>query len=367
MNNSKKYYLLAGIALVNLINAGMVSAEETPTTPSTDQVIQTQTSIPVADSTRKVAENNSSSNPVSEVVITNPDTSEINENSVATRQDNLAVTKPESVMSSQTSTAVTQKPVVSYESHVQNIGWQAPVVEDATSGTTGQSKRIEAIKINIDSLLAGGVEYASNVATIGWQGYVYEGQVFGTTGLSKAIEAIKINLNGDLATAYDIYYRTQIAKFGWLGWAKNGEVSGSQNLSLRAEAFEIKLFKKGEVVTLPTTNTFISITKPLLSYQTHVQNIGWQAHVAEGQLAGTTGQSKRVEAIEMFLSSTQFGDIEYRAQVQGIGWQNYVSTSEIAGKVGQSKRLEAINMSLTGYLAQKYSIKYRVHVQGTGW
>ena len=33
-----------------------------------------------------------------------------------------------------------------------------------------------------------------------------------------------------------------------------------------------------------------------VKYQTHVQDIGWQTQVKDGEIAGTEGQSKRLEA-----------------------------------------------------------------------
>lgn len=38
---------------------------------------------------------------------------------------------------------------VSYQTHVQDIGWQAPVSNGMTAGTTGHAKRVEALKINL--------------------------------------------------------------------------------------------------------------------------------------------------------------------------------------------------------------------------
>ena len=35
-----------------------------------------------------------------------------------------------------------------------------------------------------------------------------------------------------------------------------------------------------------------------ISYSTHVQDIGWMNYVRNNELAGTTGQSKRLEAIK---------------------------------------------------------------------
>ena len=80
----------------------------------------------------------------------------------------------------------------------------------------------------------------------------------------------------------------------------------------------------------------------------HVQNIGWQNWVKNGEIAGTTGQSLRVEAIRIKLPNDLigFGDVEYQVHVQNIGWQNWVKNGEIAGTTGQSLRVEAIQIEL---------------------
>ena len=56
-----------------------------------------------------------------------------------------------------------------------------------------------------------------------------------------------------------------------------------------------------------------------LTYQAHVQDRGWMRPVSEGQVAGTTGQDRRLEAIII-----NFPDgIEYNVHVQDIGWQGW--------------------------------------------
>jgi hypothetical protein len=168
---------------------------------------------------------------------------------------------------------------VEYEAHVQSIGWQSPVTvtgdqTDVTNvteaGTTGQSKRIEALKITGTNLPAGAsIIYQTHVQSIGWQSAVTEtGNVAvdsapeaGTTGQSKRVEAVKITLAG-----------------------------------LPGYAVE---------------------------YQTHVQSIGWQAPVtvangtdiSDAAIAGTTGQSKRVEALKIEIVKT---DTEKQAEVAAI-------------------------------------------------
>ena len=40
--------------------------------------------------------------------------------------------------------------------------------------------------------------------------------------------------------------------------------------------------------------------------------------------------------------------ISYKAHVAGLGWMNTVSNGDVAGTTGQSRRLEAVQIWLTG-------------------
>jgi uncharacterized protein YjdB len=63
-------------------------------------------------------------------------------------------------------------------------------------------------------------------------------------------------------------------------------------------------------------------------------------------VAGTLGQSKRLEAIKIQLTGKvpPTMSIRYRANLQGVGWQGWVKDGEVAGTTGQSRRLEAIQI-----------------------
>ena len=139
-----------------------------------------------------------------------------------------------------------QKPTLTYSTQVQTKGWLKAVGEGQTSGTTGQSLRIEAIKINLNALPqgeTGGVAYSAHVQSIGWQKEVSDGAIAGTTGRSLRMEAIKIRLTGRNAQDYSISYRTHVQTKGWTPYVKNNEISGSVGEGLRIEAIEIKLVK----------------------------------------------------------------------------------------------------------------------------
>jgi hypothetical protein len=86
-----------------------------------------------------------------------------------------------------------------------------------------------------------------------------------------------------------------------------------------------------------------------VSYNAHVQDSGWQGYVSDNAIAGTTGQSKRMEAIKIKLYNAGSGvRICYQAHVQNQGWQGKVCDDQLAGTEGQSLRMEALTVELQG-------------------
>ncbi|MDU3280415.1 MAG: C39 family peptidase [Staphylococcus aureus] len=268
-------------------------------------------------------------------------------------------------------------PDINYQTHIQDIGWQGVVKNGEISGTSRRSLRLEGIKMNIsNSDLAGSVEYRTHVQEIGWQGYVKDNQLSGTSGKSLRLEAIQIRLTGEIANAYDVYYRVHIEDKGWLNWAKNSESAGSQSAAKRLESIQIKLVKKGEAAPEGNGKAFLigneakrpDEIKPTVNYQTHVQNIGWQGVVKNGEIAGTSGKNLQLEAIKINLSDAALaGNIEYSTHIQNIGWQDYKANGALSGTTGKNLQLEAIKIKLSGDVSRYYDVYYRVHIQNKGW
>lgn len=286
---------------------------------------------------------------------------------VQSSADNMIVSKESTREATNNISQVSNRPSIVYSTHVESYGWLDFVADGATSGTSGQSKRMEAIKVALqDSVYSGGVTYSTHVQSYGWLNPVSNGEVSGTSGQSKRLEAIKINLTGEIANHFDVYYRVHSQTFGWLGWAKNGQSAGTEGLSKRLEAIEIVLVEKGAAPPGSTEKSFIS--NPSVVYTTHVETYGWLGLVKDGKTSGTQGESKRLEAIKINLQNTAFtGAITYSTHVQGYGWLNNVSNGQISGTSGQSKRMEAIKISLTGDIAKYFDVYYRVHSQSYGW
>lgn len=146
---------------------------------------------------------------------------------------------------------------VEYRTHVQTFGWQGYVSNGATSGTTGQAKRLEGIQIQLSGQsYSGNIEYSTHVQTYGWQGYVSNGATSGTTGQAKRLEAIRIRLTGEMSKKYDIYYRVHSQTFGWMGWAKNGAAAGTSGYAKRLEGIQIKIVPKGSSAPGSTQNSY---------------------------------------------------------------------------------------------------------------
>lgn len=293
---------------------------------------------------------------------------------------------------------------ISYRTHVQTYGWQDFVTDGAVSGTTGKSKRLEGIEINVTGNDYLGVQYTTHCQSYGWLPWSANGEMNGTEGEAKRLEAIKLQLTGDFKDKYDIYYRVHAQSYGWLNWAKNGEPAGTAGYAKRLEGIQIVVVKKNETfnrqmkgITSQSEDAYIALPgpspvvraeatdalKPVIpgttttnvAYKTHVQTYGWQGWKYNGDMSGTSGKAKRLEGINIKLTNQQYpGAICYTTHVQSYGWQGklddvstWKSDGEMSGTKGEAKRLEAICICLTGDMAKKYDVYYRVHAQSYGW
>ena len=212
---------------------------------------------------------------------------------------------------------------VRYTSHVQSIGWQGWVQDGTPSGTSGKSKRLEGIRIQIQGNPNLGVRYTTHCQSYGWQRWSSNGEMSGTEGEAKRLEAIKIQLTGADASKYDIYYRVHAQSYGWLSWAKNGQAAGSAGHAKRLEAIQIVVVPKGEKpaenlagISSGNAKTYIyrtggenpeipGETVTNIFYKTHVQSLGWQGWKSNGGMSGTSGKAKRLEGIYITLSNKQ--------------------------------------------------------------
>ncbi|MBR3834026.1 MAG: hypothetical protein IKJ73_06890 [Lachnospiraceae bacterium] len=266
--------------------------------------------------------------------------------------------------------------VVSYYVHQEAYGDTIPVTNGGVAGNCGTNKRLEAFFVTRTSKdtsdIEGTIRYSAHSQNIGWTDWVSDGALAGSSGKSLRMEAIKIELTGELSEKFDVYYKTYMSNYGWLDWAKNGEISGTVGFSGVIEGVQILLVLKDSEYA-PSQGRYASLTKDnmnTITYSGHVEKYGDMAPVTNGALCGTTGESKRIEAIKIKLShgaNQIYGTLNYNVHVEKYGWMDKVTENKVAGTTGESKRLEAISISLSGDIATYCDVYYRVHCERFGW
>lgn len=169
-------------------------------------------------------------------------------------------------------------------------------------------------------------------------------------------------------------YKTQVQASAANNFAK-WKILGTPTLLVAGEGKTYATTYSGEVAYLRDWVSKRSAhlqkeygTVPTAKYQSHVASKGWLPFVNGGQISGTVGEARRLEAFNLSLlnSTGVTGSVTGNSHVQSIGWSGFKSTS-LVGTTGKGLRLEAFQLKLTGNLALKYDIQYRAHVQSIGW
>lgn len=258
--------------------------------------------------------------------------------------------------------------VLTSKYHVQQKGWLSKSGSSLTLGNAGEGLRVEDLSLSFPQNNNIGIQFSSHIQRTGWTGWIGEGSTAGNTGKGLRMEAVKIKLSGEEAKNYDIFYRVYSDTIGWSGWAKNGNAAGTEGYAKGIESVEIKLARKGDNSVTVSDSAFKVFTEPHINYRTYLQYDGWTQTVKNGALSGTTGKGRRLEALEVYLSSAPYvGSIQYQTHVEKYGWLNKVSNGATSGTNGEAKRVEAIKLNLTDVMAKEYDIYYRTHIQTYGW
>jgi uncharacterized protein YjdB len=86
------------------------------------------------------------------------------------------------------------------------------------------------------------IRYYAHIKNIGDTPVRSEGQFVGTKGLR--LEGFAIWLEGPLAYQYNVYYQCHLKDFGDSGFYQNGGFCGTRGQSRRVEAMKVWIFKK---------------------------------------------------------------------------------------------------------------------------
>ena len=114
--------------------------------------------------------------------------------------------------------------------------------------------------------------------------------------------------------------------------------------SVEDEAYTVD---EEDIMTLSAPEPSVA-NNTTLTYCAHVQDYGWMNPVTSNQVAGTTGQNKRLEGLKITLTDelANHYDIYYRAHVGNIGWLGWTKNGGIAGSVGCNRRIEAVQIAI---------------------
>ena len=250
-------------------------------------------------------------------------------------------------------------PGVQYYSHIQDIGWENRYdnKNGEISGIAGRGLKVEALMLQLIGVPEGAsIEYKSHVQDLGWESWKSNGEQSGTTGQNKKIEAVRIRIKN--LPGYSVKYRAYVEGKGWQNWVSDGVEAGSTGKNLKLEAIQIMIVKESEAPK----------TEPGVQYYSHIQDIGWENRYSkvDGEVSGVVGKGLKVEAMRFQLKGTLEGaSIQYQAHVQDIGWESWKKDGDQAGTTGQNKKIEAMKIKISNLPG--YSVMYRGYVQGKGW
>lgn len=127
---------------------------------------------------------------------------------------------------------------VLYKSHIENAGWGSYTDLGITTGTIGQSKRLEALKFTADNYIQG-FKARAHVQDKGWLDWVGFNEVIGTVGEDRRLEAIQIYIPPTYAT--NVKYKVHVENIGWMDYENNNGIAGTTGKSLRIEAFKMHM------------------------------------------------------------------------------------------------------------------------------
>ena len=132
-----------------------------------------------------------------------------------------------------------------------------------------------------------------------------------------------------------LYYRAHCQNLGWLDPVHDGQTAGTTGFSTRLEALLLDIRKIRE-----------KYPNAKLSGDFHIQNQGTIHidNIEHDTILGTIGKSLRLEAFRLHLTGVPDKKLYYEAHVQDIGWQGVRKDGEMAGTTEQSKRIEAVRI-----------------------
>ena len=243
----------------------------------------------------------------------------------------------------------------------------------ASSEEAGEAAAADSAETN--QLTVNNVSVSAHVQNIGWMNPVGSGKTAGTTGRGLNLEALKISLEVDGATSQEqianaLSVEAHVSNVGWQAAVGNGGTAGTTGQSRAVEALRVRL--SGELSARYT-----------VWYRVHSAEFGWLGWACDGADAGSAGYGRAVQAVQVAVlpkgdpapgdTSCPFknrsddpASISVRSHTSNIGWMSPVGGGSVAGTTGRGLPMEALEAQL-GWYGHAGSIELRGHVSNVGW
>ena len=255
----------------------------------------------------------------------------------------------------------------------------SPVVNESQDTQQGSSEdRSEVVADDSavsNQLTVKNVSVSAHVQNIGWMDPVGSGNVAGTTGRGLNLEALKISLEVDGATSQEqvanaLSVEAHVSGVGWQATVGNGGTAGTTGQSRAVEALRVRLS-----ADLSARYT--------VWYRVHSAEFGWLGWACDGADAGSAGYGRAVQAVQVAVlpkgdpapgdttcpfknRSDDPASISVRSHTSNIGWMSPVGGGSVAGTTGRGLPMEALEAQL-GWYGHSGSIELRGHVSNVGW
>lgn len=165
---------------------------------------------------------------------------------------------------------------------------------------------------------------------------------------------------------------------GNTGWTEGGEVArqtrynnGSYATAFFRPPYDMEPAPEPEPEPEPEQIPGEPVNDAQMWYRAHVQDLGWCDPVRDGQVAGTVGFGKRLEALKM--TPPEGWVLDVAVHVANVGWKHYRGIERgvkdpIIGTVGKGNAIESVLITVTARPnGDKRKLKFRVHQAETGW
>ena len=129
-----------------------------------------------------------------------------------------------------------------------------------------------------------------------------------------------------------LWYKCHVQTYGDLPWVRDGMIAGTEGQSKRLDGLWIN----------PPVGVVFDV-------DIHMQGIGWKTYEDLGHdnnvFLGTRGEKRRIEAIRIRCKENRTGlELFYQVHCQHYGTMDVCSEGEMAGTTGESKRMESIKI-----------------------